>query len=348
MLWLTLIKSKEFVTACKLHCSLYRKLVDKVKADGSNLDSWKWLEEKSLPSSMPHYWSLVINPQTEILVFVCSIREGNFHLYLQSLRNLLKWFFALDHTNYARRLTTHVLNPISLPTTCPDVYQQMLKGFFNFAKAKRPFSRMALDQVQEQSNKIAKGFGGAASLWKTQDESALIRSEVARIVSEFKDSLYNQDASSSSAKHHEDNEKFRQKFDRDVESVYQAIPCNPFEMASLSTINNPAPFPQSASDQLKNVLSTEERQVKVFIQDSLLMQKTAITEKVSKKKFPLLSIGSSKSTSLNLRMLFMNKLRSAVDHRPARAEELFRGELYGIPHCFSIDCTDEMVMEARV
>ena len=113
MLWLTLIKSKEFVTACKLHCSLYRKLVDVVKADGSNLDSWKWLEEKSLSSSIPHYWSLVINPQIEILVFIRSTREGNFHLYVQSLRNLLKWFFALDHTNYARRLTTHVFDPIS-------------------------------------------------------------------------------------------------------------------------------------------------------------------------------------------------------------------------------------------
>ena len=42
-------------------CSLYRKLVDAVKADGSTLDPWKWLEEKSLSSSMAHYWSLVIN-----------------------------------------------------------------------------------------------------------------------------------------------------------------------------------------------------------------------------------------------------------------------------------------------
>ena len=38
----------------------------------------------------------------------------------------------------------------------------------------------------------------------------------------------------------------------------------------------------------------------------------------------------------------MNKLRSAVEHRPARADELFRDELYGIQHCSSVDCTDEM------
>ena len=96
------------------------------------------------------------------------------------------------------------------------------------------------------------------------------------------------------------------------------------------------------SDQLKQVLSTGERQVKVFIQDRLLLQKTAITEKISKNKFPLLNIGSSKRTSINLGVPFMNKLRSAVEHQPARADELFRKELYGIPHCFSVDCTDEM------
>ena len=132
-------------------------MVDAVRASGSTLDPWKWLEKKLLSGSISHYWSLIINLQIEILVFVSSIREGNFHLYVQSLRNLLECFFALDHTNYARWLTIRVFDPISLPITHPDVYQQMLKGFFSFAKTKRPFSRMALDQVHEQNNKIIKG-----------------------------------------------------------------------------------------------------------------------------------------------------------------------------------------------
>ena len=124
--------------------------------------------------------------------------------------------FALDHTNYARWLTILVFDLIPLPTTHPDVYQQMLKGLFSFAKIKRPFSQMALDQVLEQSNKIIKG--DATSLLNTRDESPLkwetCDAEVARIISEYEDSLYDQDASSSAAKHYEDNEKFRQKFKR--------------------------------------------------------------------------------------------------------------------------------------
>ena len=133
------------------------------------------------------------------------------------------------------------------------------------------------------------------------------------------------------------------KFNRDVESVYQAIPCNPFEMASLSTINNSAPFPQSVSDQLKQVLSTGERQVRIGCWCiKLQLQKKQVRTKNSKNKFPLLSIGSSRSISINLGVPFMNKFSSAVEHRRARADELFREELYGIPHCFSVDCTDEM------
>ena len=52
--------------------SLYRKLLDAVKADGSTLDPWKWLVEELPSSSMAHYWSLVINLQIEILVFFSS------------------------------------------------------------------------------------------------------------------------------------------------------------------------------------------------------------------------------------------------------------------------------------
>ena len=73
------------------------------------------------------------------------------------------FFFALDHTNYARWLTIHVFDLISLPPTHPDVYRQMLKGFFSFAKTKRPFSRMALDQVHEQNNEIIKRVGSSKS-----------------------------------------------------------------------------------------------------------------------------------------------------------------------------------------
>ena len=46
-------------------------------------------------------------------------------------------------------------------------------------------------------------------------------------------------------------------------------------------------------------------------------------------------------------MQFTNKLSSAVEHRPARTDELFREELYEIPHCLPVECTDEMYHDSK-
>ena len=104
--------------------------------------------------------------------------------------------------------------PLSIP-----IFIKKSSKYFLASLKKRPFPLMALNQVHEWKNKIIKGLRGTTSLLNTQDESAVIRwetcsPEVARIVSEFKDSLYGQDASRSAAKHYEDNKKFRQIFNR--------------------------------------------------------------------------------------------------------------------------------------
>jgi len=73
----------------------------------------------------------------------------------------------------------------------------------------------------------------------------------------------------SALKHHEDNESFRIKFNKDVDSVYRAIPFNPFEISSLSALHNSIAFHQYVSDELKQILSTGENQVKEFISDTI-------------------------------------------------------------------------------
>ena len=224
----------------------------------------------------------------------------------------------------------------------------MVKGSFSFAKSKRPFSRMALDQVHQQNNKIIKGQGGASNFLNMENESALIRwetcgPEVARIVSEFEE-LYEEESSQShcSLKHHEDNEQFRANFKKDVDTVFNAMPCNPFEMTSLCALNNLHPFPPLVVDNHKQVLPSGEAQGKMFINDRLLMEKVPITGKISKNNFPILKNEPSKNRAVNLGVSFMNKLRSAVEHRPSLADALFSEELYGVPHCFSVDGGDEM------
>ena len=208
---------------------------------------------------------------------------------------------------------------------------------------------MSFDQVHEQNNKIIKGLGGATSFLNSEDDSALIRwetvgPEVARIVSEFESSMINGSVPSShSLKHHEDNDQFRTTFNKDVDTVYNAIPCNPFEMETLCALNNSKSFPPSVLIQLKKILPQGEENVKAFIKDRLIMQKVPINEKITKNQYSLLKeAGKAKKTQVNFGVALMNKLRSAVEHRPSKAAELFEGELYGVPPCFSVDCTNEM------
>ena len=63
-----------------------------------------WLNEKSENSVNARYWFTVIKLETLLFLFVTSIREANFDLFLQCLEEIVIWMFSLDHFNYARWL----------------------------------------------------------------------------------------------------------------------------------------------------------------------------------------------------------------------------------------------------
>ena len=162
----------------------------------------------------------------------------------------------------------------------------MIQGSFSFNKSKCPFSRMALDQVHEQNNKIIKGQGGASEFLNLKDESTLLRwetrgPEVGRILCQFEEEMKDDDASfhTTSNKHHVDNEHFRLNFRMDVQTVFKAILYNSFQLDSLCTINDIAyKLPESVVEKIKIVLPEWETQVKSFISGRLILQKTPITE----------------------------------------------------------------------
>ena len=44
---------------------------------------------------------MILDFEVLLLIYMWSIHEGNFELYLASLYRMLPWFFALDQYNYA-------------------------------------------------------------------------------------------------------------------------------------------------------------------------------------------------------------------------------------------------------
>jgi hypothetical protein len=111
--------------------------------------------------------------QLSVLMLVRSIRLANFEMHTESLSNLVPWFFALNHQNYARWASVHLRDMCMLTESHPGVAQEIKAGRFTVNKCSRPFSSISHDQAHEQLNARVKGLGGAISL--TENLNALLR-----------------------------------------------------------------------------------------------------------------------------------------------------------------------------
>lgn len=98
---LTKTRHAHQVTAASLYI-LQRQAYDSYIAssvDTSDCLSFiEWCEKCCQESPQFQYWSLTLLLETYALALVYAEREGNFTFYLDALRNLIPWFFVLNHT----------------------------------------------------------------------------------------------------------------------------------------------------------------------------------------------------------------------------------------------------------
>ena len=93
----------------------------------------QWKTSTREKSSTFHFWDMVLRLEILIFIFIRSHREGNFPLYVETLEALVPWFFALDHTNYARWVPVHIRDMKSLPSAV----SKDLQKYWVVAKTKR-------------------------------------------------------------------------------------------------------------------------------------------------------------------------------------------------------------------
>jgi len=126
--------------------------------DEQSFEQWKSSTSEKSPAF--HFWDMVLRLEVLILIFIRSLREGNFLLYVETLETLVPWFHSLDHTNYARWLPVHIRDMKSLSPAVKEGVQK----YWVVAKTKKPFSMIPIDSAHEQSNAIVKGSGDAVGL----------------------------------------------------------------------------------------------------------------------------------------------------------------------------------------
>ena len=156
--------------------------------DLPQFEDWCHRRAKDIPHFQ--YWATVLELEMLVLVYVRSLRQASFAMYLAALTELVLWFHALDHTPYARSIPVHLRDMIALPMKHPGVSREFRAGNFTVRKTKNVFSSIPIDQAHEQNHALIKGDGVAVGV--TDNPSALLRwmiagPEVARAIEEFRD-----------------------------------------------------------------------------------------------------------------------------------------------------------------
>ena len=149
------------------------------RASNSVLPLFSWAEERSSSSPMFKYWMLIMKFQIKYLVFIRSMREGNFKLFVKILISLVKWFFIFDHYHYSKWLSVHTQDLLSLPITCRQLYQEFESGNFVLQISGREFSRIHYDQAHEQSNQTIKSIKGPIDFVNRASDKLQRRWEIA-------------------------------------------------------------------------------------------------------------------------------------------------------------------------
>lgn len=187
-----------------------------------NLEDWCGMRKQQSPQLQ--FWYMVLTMELSLFTLIRSFREANISLYREALTELLPYFFANNNVNYARWLSIHIRDMLSLENKHPDVAKEFSAGNFVVHKSNRLFSSMAIDQAHEQANAVIKGDGGAICL--TENPSALKRwmvagPEVRRLVLEYEKSSDVKEAQHS--EHHEQTQKAEKVFIDRVQKLTTVI-----------------------------------------------------------------------------------------------------------------------------
>lgn len=322
------------VTACSLYSLMEKAYTeDNLHAgdDRKSLENWCAERAKSCPQF--HFWFLILQLEIEVMIYVRSIRETNFLLYIDALSKLVPWFFALGHTNYARWLPVHLRDMTALKDTHPCVYDQFLKGNFAVKKTTHNFSAIAIDQAHEQNNASVKGDGGAVGL--TENPAALRRwmvsgPELARVIAEFE--VTTDKRKKTDTRHHEQAKHVQKAFGRDVKAMTDTIQSmgNPFSESSkadLLVLDTRDHAGKAVIDTINQIEKLGQDQYNTFVEERLIKQTKPITDPIKRNNLSLFSTPPVREKSRDQQQLSSLKSDCSLFSRLYIASQIRDGDL---------------------
>ena len=281
-----------------------------------------WCVKQVEASPQLHYWYMVMHLECLMLVFVRSIREGNFPLYITALRALAPWFFALDHTHYSRWVPVHIRDMTTLHERLPDVAKEFDRVSFVVHKSTRLFSAITIDHAHEQNNAVVKGDGGAIGL--TQNPRALLRwmvagPEIARTIDGFETACLDNHTGRDNCRHHEHAMAVQVTFASEVQALMEVIEDlgNPFmeEIGDLLVLDTRDIADLAVVTTVRGIEKKGHDQYDSFVTDRLVERTSPVSDTISKNSMPLFNRPSKRTPSKATQMMTSLKSDCALFSR---------------------------------
>ena len=343
---LTRTRHAHQITAASLYILMhqaYDAYMEQVSEEEEPKDFKNWYRQMLKEQPQFQYWAHVLELELCILQLVGSIRQGNFNAYTESLVHLLPWMFSLNHINYARWLSVHVRDMLTLEDKHPALYQEFCSGGFAVKKTNRPFSAIALDHAHEQNNALVKGDGGAVGL--TDNPSALRRwmvagPELSTMIQEFE-----KHKGKTSIKHHDQNPGIQASCFTEISSLVNVIEemGNPFmeDSGDLLTLDTKDIMEEPVVSSVRNVVNLGQTQYSLFVQERFLERSKPINEPIKKNKLQLFSSPKTQvkkktqTAALKDDCALFSRLFIACQSREGNLEDFFRHENQPAPPSLS-------------
>ena len=321
-----------------------------LQVEGPHSDEAKetWRQKMILKSPTFQYWDTILTMELLGLVFIRAHRERNFSLYVESLKELVPWFFSLDHHNYARWIPIHISDMENLPTPICKEFEE--HGHWVINKTANRFSNIPIDQAHEQNNEVVKGSGGVVGL--TENPSAFRKwmvsgPEQARLLMEFEEDYLRKQSHLECGYHHEEVLSTQKTFKEEVMSLVQVFNelGNPFldDSDELMVLDTRNVLDESVVKTVRTIYNVGKDQYNEYHKEVITNCTRSIHDPIKKNAFPLFSRPQPKSKGkqaekislLKNDIALFSRLYIIMQHRTSDMSTFFSHENHPFPPSLS-------------
>ena len=264
------------------------------------LDLFKlYSEEDNGP--LKKFWRSYLEMVSLLLTSIRATREGTWPLHLECIREMLPWYFAYDHVNYARYLPVYLIHMIQLPETHPEAQLMLQNGEFGVQRTtEHGFAQLPIDQTIEQTlNRSTKTKGGIVgfSLKKNAVQRWLLTAHSRAL---FVDKCRMMTGKKEDNRLHKETGKSRMKRDEeDVRKVMEVVSSwtNPFQPSEeLCSLSSGCVVTETIKSDLLAAKEKGTEALTAFVEDRLLSDSAGFFDPLPKLRLGTFRDAQKKTT----------------------------------------------------